>query len=322
MKIHTRKRVAAFILAGCIFWGGRLCAQQPAASSAAPAQPSYEKLKQDYEAAVADRNNILAQTRSLMEYKNKNDQLVAEMNSLTSQRDSLSQQLTDAQALAAELNKKLSSLEVSQSQAVKENEELKKTLEKMQIEYKIVPETRRELERLEAEKAALEKDQRLLQTRIKRLEDIKINNEAQIEIFRSQLKEARDKYDKALKKNRALEKKAEQLPRRFTELARQNKILTKETALMHYNLGVFYTKNKEYSRAVAEFEKAIELNPDEPSAHYNLGYIYAEYLVDRPKAISSFRKFLSLVKSDDKDVDWVKKYILTWETWQGEKPMQ
>jgi tetratricopeptide (TPR) repeat protein len=90
---------------------------------------------------------------------------------------------------------------------------------------------------------------------------------------------------------------------------------------MHYNLGVFYTKNKEYSRAIAEFEKALELNPDDPAAHYNLGFIYAEYLVNRPKAIQHFRKYLSIVKTEDKDVDWVKKYILTWQTWEGKKPV-
>jgi tetratricopeptide (TPR) repeat protein len=122
-------------------------------------------------------------------------------------------------------------------------------------------------------------------------------------------------------KNRSLEKKLEQIPSRFAEIARENKVLVKETALMHYNLGVFYTKNKEYSRAIAEFEKDVELNPDDAAAHYNIGFIYAEYLTNRPLAITHFRKFLSLVKSEDKDVDWVKKYILTWQTWEGKKPI-
>ncbi|MBU2221078.1 MAG: tetratricopeptide repeat protein, partial [Candidatus Omnitrophica bacterium] len=112
-----------------------------------------------------------------------------------------------------------------------------------------------------------------------------------------------------------------QIPAKFAELARENKVLIKETALMHYNLGVFYTQSKEFSRATAEFEKAIELNPDDPYSHYNLGYIYAEYLGNRPKAIENFRKFLKLAKAEDKDVDWVKKYILTWQTWEGKKPV-
>ncbi|MBU1871731.1 MAG: tetratricopeptide repeat protein, partial [Candidatus Omnitrophica bacterium] len=75
-------------------------------------------------------------------------------------------------------------------------------------------------------------------------------------------------------------------------------------------------------RAIAEFEKAIELNPEDPYFHYNLGYIYAEYMVDRPKAIEHFRHFLRLTKNEDKDVDWVKKYILTWQTWEGKRPIK
>jgi tetratricopeptide (TPR) repeat protein len=86
---------------------------------------------------------------------------------------------------------------------------------------------------------------------------------------------------------------------------------------MHYNLGVFYMREKNYPRAIAEFEKALELTPDDAYAHFNLGYIYAEYVVNRPKAIEHFRNYLRLAKKGDKDVDWVKKYIISWETWQG-----
>jgi len=128
-------------------------------------------------------------------------------------------------------------------------------------------------------------------------------------------------YAEAVKKNNAFEQKVMETPKRFAEIARQNKTLIKETANMHYNLGVFYTKNKEYSRALAEFEKAVELTPDDAYAHFNLGYIYAEYVVNRYKAIDHFRRFLSLSKSDDKDIDWVRKYILTWEAYEGKKPL-
>jgi len=91
---------------------------------------------------------------------------------------------------------------------------------------------------------------------------------------------------------------------------------------MHYNLGVFYSKQKEYSRAVSEFEEAVKLRPDDAYSHFNLGYIYAEYLVNRPKAIEHFRHYLRLAKKDDKDLDWVKKYILTWQAWAGKEPME
>ena len=126
----------------------------------------------------------------------------------------------------------------------------------------------------------------------------------------------------AQKKNKRLELEALNVPKKFAEIGRQNKILLKDTAQMHYNLGVFYTKNKEYDRAVAEFEKVVEINPDDSYAQFNLGYIYAEYLVNRDKAVEHFRHYLTLAKSDDKDIDWVKKYLLTWETFNGKKPME
>jgi len=157
---------------------------------------------------------------------------------------------------------------------------------------------------------------------VKRLESERLDREAQVEVYRKQIIDFKKKYEQAMVKNRLLEKKAEQLPVKFAEMARENKVLLKETALMHYNLGVFYTKNKEFARSIAEFEKAIELNPDDPYAHYNLGYIYAEYLVNRQKAIANFRKYLDLLKTDDKDSDWVKKYIITWQNWEGKKPME
>ena len=91
---------------------------------------------------------------------------------------------------------------------------------------------------------------------------------------------------------------------------------------MHYNLVVFYTKNNEYDRAVAEFEQCIKINPNDAAAHFNIGYIYSEYLVNRKRAMEYFRHYLRLAKSDDPDVDWVKKYMLTWETYEGKMPMQ
>jgi tetratricopeptide (TPR) repeat protein len=209
-----------------------------------------------------------------------------------------------------------------QAPLIEERDSLKNSLEKLKIEYKILPETRKKIAELRRKNTEILKDFRRLESKIKRLEEAKLDSAAEAEIYRRQLNDYKKRYEQALKKNRILEKKIAQMPKKFAELARENKILIKQTALMHYNLGVFYTENKQYSRAIAEFEKAIELNPDDPYAHYNLGYIYAEYLVSRPKAIEHFRQYLRLAKTGDKDVDWVKKYILTWQTWEGKKPMK
>lgn len=213
-------------------------------------------------------------------------------------------------------------LEKKNTQLSKDKEDTQDSLEKLEIEYKIIPETKKKVLRLERENELISNDYNKMQQKFKRMEAERINKDAQIEIYRMQIKDLKKQYEEAMAKNKELQVKAEQIPGRFAELAHENKVLIKETALMHYNLGVFYTKNKEYPRAIAEFEKAIELNPDDPYGHYNLGYIYAEYLADRPKAVAHFRKFLGLSKTEDRDAEWVKKYILTWQTWEGKKPMQ
>jgi len=45
-------------------------------------------------------------------------------------------------------------------------------------------------------------------------------------------------------------------------------------------------------------------------------------MVDRKKAIDYFRDYLRLVGNDDKDVDWVKRYILTWQAWEGKSAIK
>lgn len=282
----------------------------------------YETLKREYESVVRDRDNILAQSKSLLEMKAKYQQAEALQNSLTGDKQALQAELDALKAQNLQLQAQVQELLKGKADAGVELESLKKDLAKMEFEYKIVPETRKQLKQMEAENSSQASELKQLRAKLKRLEDQQLNYQAEIEIYQMQIKEAKKRYAQAVKKNRDLERKAEQLPRRFAEMARENKHLLKETALMHYNLGVFYTKNKEFSRAIAEFEKAIELNPDEPSAYYNLGYIYAEYIVNRPKAIETFKKFLSRSGRDDKDADWVKKYILTWETWDAQKPLK
>jgi tetratricopeptide (TPR) repeat protein len=281
----------------------------------------YEKLKKDYDAVSVDRDNLLSQINSLGAMESKFRAADNEMKKANEAKEASIKDAQQAHARAAELADKVAGLETDNAGLVKERGELKKSLEKMNLDYKIIPETQKENGRLKNDNASLQRELKNLQVKSKKLEDQRLNDSAQLEILGRQVKEFKKRYEQAMGKNRMLEKKIEQVPAKFAEIARENKVLIKETALMHYNLGVFYTKNKEYSRAIAEFEKDLELNPDDGSAHYNLGFIYAEYLVNRPLALTHFRKFLALVKSEDKDVDWVRKYILTWQTWEGKKPI-
>jgi tetratricopeptide (TPR) repeat protein len=315
-----RKHTVPYVILSCVAAVSLVIGIHPAYGQE-DYKAMYEKLKKEYDGVVMDRNNILQQSKGFIELKAKSQNAQDEINKANAERDAALKEVENARQLPGPLKEKISALEVSNEALKKEAEEARKAYDKMAFDYKVVPETQRENSRLKNENNLQSRDLKNLQIKLKRLEEQQLNDSAQLEISRRQIKEFKKRYEQAMAKNRSLEKKIESIPARFAEIARENKVLIKETALMHYNLGVFYTKNKEYSRAIAEFEKDLELNSDDGAAHYNLGFIYAEYLTNRPKALEHFRKFLALVKSEDKDVDWVKKYILTWQTWEGKKPI-
>jgi len=349
-KLFFRTEILTLIVIAAIFILLPLAAYSQGNSS-----DEYGKLKIEYQKVLADRDNMLIQTRALLEYKaraleleNRLKVLQAEkentiaslkqdkenaVKKLQEEKDRLKLELDSAKEQFTQLSnrsqdeltafqQRIEDLEGKNAQLSKDRDNLQDSLEKLAIEYKIIPETKKKVIRLESEKDQLLNDYRKMEQKFKAMEEERLNKDAQLEIYRIQINDFKKQYAEAIAKNKEFEKKLEQMPPRMAELARENKILIKETALTHYNLGVFYTKNKDYSRAVAEFEKASELNPDDPYTYYNLGYIYAEYLPDRPKAVENFRRFLGLCRTEDKDVDWVKKYILTWQTWEGKKPIK
>jgi tetratricopeptide (TPR) repeat protein len=68
-----------------------------------------------------------------------------------------------------------------------------------------------------------------------------------------------------------------------------------ECALLRYNLGYFFFREKDYKRAAEEFERSVKLNPKNMDAYYNLGIIYDEYLNKDAEAIANYKKYLVLL---------------------------
>lgn len=58
-------------------------------------------------------------------------------------------------------------------------------------------------------------------------------------------------------------------------LLRKSIALDGSFADTHYQLANLYSDRQEYSKAVPEYESALQLNPDIPDAHYRLGRYYA-----------------------------------------------
>ena len=281
-----------------------------------------EKLKNDYASLTDEYNNVLAQIKLLIPLKSK----VRDLEDSNRQFDIVKEQLVKEKEAALgqveELKGKIKSLDANVVNLTQERDENKKSFEKAAVENIISEETKKNIADRQKESEELAKKAADLESRIRLMENASLKEQAQAEYYKRQLAEVKGKYEESKKQNRVLERKLEDTPKKFAELARENKVLIKRTAAMHYNLGVFYTQNKEFDRAVAEFDKAVELNPEDSASHFNLGYIYAEHLVNRERAVMHFKQFLKLAKRDDKDVDWAKRYILTWQAWEGNVPIK
>ncbi|TAN60503.1 tetratricopeptide repeat protein, partial [bacterium] len=277
----------------------------------------FEAMKKESEALRQDRDNLLARAKGLLADTSRLKELEEAVKENKKDNEALEKEKQDLENSLFSRGAEIKELRDSLAQISKERDEFKSAYEKSRKDNTI-RELRSEISDLQKEKSGqiaklqkensdIESDFKQAQKELAQLKDQKSKLGKEVEALSSELKEYKANYAGAQKKNKALEEEIKNMPKKFTELARQNKVLIKGTSQMHYNLGVFYTKNKEYGRAVAEFEKVIEITPDDAYAHFNLGYIYAEYLVNRKRAIENFRHYLRLAKSDDQDVDWVKK---------------
>jgi tetratricopeptide (TPR) repeat protein len=112
-------------------------------------------------------------------------------------------------------------------------------------------------------------------------------------------------------------KELEDVKKQFEVFKARSGKLPEENALLHYNLSVLYAQNQDYTRAIQELEKVIELKPNDGEAYYNMGVIYGEYLNNRKKSVGYFKKYLAL-SPNDPDAERIKKYVLTYETFGQE----
>jgi len=65
-------------------------------------------------------------------------------------------------------------------------------------------------------------------------------------------------------------------------------------AMAYYNLGIAYRRKGHYDQAISDFTKAIEINPKLAMAHYNRGFAYAQGKGQYDQAISDYNKALEI----------------------------
>ena len=288
----------------------------------------YSKLQQDYTALrsenvkiAADRDNLVRRAKDLLGDSNLARTLEVKFEQANNDLEILRKENQEIIEQNLALKEEVKDLDAIKDELIKEKQKLSQQLEQ-EREKSGIAKLREENVFLKNENAGL--NSRLKQSESEsanlKLSQSKLNQEAAR--LNERVTQLNNLYNEAAEKNKRLEKKLTDLPARYAALAAQNKTLLKDSANMHYNLGVFYSRQKDYNRAAMEFKKCLELAPSDAQAHFNLGYIYAEHLADRAKAIEHFRQYLRHAKSGDKDIDWAKRYLITWQVWDAKDPIQ
>ncbi|MFA5356677.1 MAG: tetratricopeptide repeat protein [Candidatus Omnitrophota bacterium] len=290
-------------------------------------QDKHSKIQSDLEALIKDRDNLSIQVKGLIADRNLARQLEATVEKNKQEIEALTSERNDLTDKNLQLKSLIERLKMDQDKLAKGKKKIWDELNR-EKDASVLRKTEQENARLKKDYDRTVSELKASRAKIRELEANASGIQRDLDKSRMDAQDLSEKLDKmtkryaeALEQNKKLEQKLVDEPRKYAELARQNISLLQQTADMHYNMGVFYVKQKEYQRAIAEFKKAVDLNPKDAHAYFNLGYIYAEHLVDRPKAVENFRNFIRLAKKTDKDVDWARNYLMTWETWEGKKPL-
>jgi type IV pilus biogenesis/stability protein PilW len=86
--------------------------------------------------------------------------------------------------------------------------------------------------------------------------------------------------------------------------ATQAKVQRLKEASAHYKLGISYLNDQQNQQAFVEFQKAVELNPDDRDSHYALGHLYFVQL-KYDEAQRAFKKVLKI----DPDYSEANNYL-------------
>jgi tetratricopeptide (TPR) repeat protein len=204
----------------------------------------------------------------------------------------------------------LKTSEEAQEEVKKIKEDLKKEKESGQGEKQKVLD---QITAFSKEKDAAEKEVARLKKELEQERGFSVNTNDDISKLRqaiaklrSQNKDGIGELEKIFnKKMRSYESRILSLE---AQLAKSKERLAEEGDRYHYNLGVIYTQGKEYEQAVKEYRKALEVNPRNAKAHYNLAIIYDDYFKDRANARIHYRNFLELDPVSD-DADAVREWL-------------
>jgi|GEM_PF-3080370 len=98
------------------------------------------------------------------------------------------------------------------------------------------------------------------------------------------------------------------------DLHAENRKLLDETfkdldGLSQNNKGIAYSRSRQFDKAIEAYEKALQRNPRDAEALYNLGLLYEQGKKDAAKAIEYYKKYLEHAPAGADDRDAVQGTI-------------
>ncbi|MFH1777991.1 MAG: tetratricopeptide repeat protein, partial [Candidatus Omnitrophota bacterium] len=118
------------------------------------------------------------------------------------------------------------------------------------------------------------------------------------ENVKTKLEEAKEQNNQLIEYRKNIEPKYRQMVYKSEELEAEMKRVKQEQdrreSRIAYNLGVIYTEKGKYDEAVEQYIRAIELDPVNVLAYYNLGIVYEEFLKTPEQAIEAYKKYIEL----------------------------
>lgn len=290
----------------------------------------YDQLKKKYADLETDRNNVLEQTKNLVQEKSKWTEMEEEFQGLKksnalfmdqkdkihSENQKLKHDLAAIMDHFDQLKESYQEIQVKQDKLDTENAGLRTLLAKKIQEAPEYQALSRELGSFRNENKTQSNTIKTLDAKlkkaldyIKKIQDRDLKFAKQAQGSKKTLDALKTENVKLQQTNGVLNKNVEDTPDHFRKMAEQNRTLLKETAEMHYNMGVLFTQNKNYPLAVKEFLRALDFDPNNVKAHYNLGYIYSEQMDKHDEAMSHFEKYLEL-NPDGKESESIRSYLM------------
>ncbi len=68
--------------------------------------------------------------------------------------------------------------------------------------------------------------------------------------------------------------------------------------------GLLAKRKGEFSKAIASYEQALAINPDDPKLHLNLGIVYDLYVGELSKALQHYQRYQTLSKAPEEKVGY------------------